>query len=194
MADNYEVKDAAGATIEIDAQEVSAGVYSNRVKATGYIANPSANFTRPSDTNVYASGDLVANSTTAGSVTPMQFTVAREAASSFMLRRAKLLKSGTSLTNAWFRLHLYRSSPTPSNGDNGAWLTGHSGYLGAFDFVCDRAFTDGASANAGNPINGSEISVKLASGQIVYGLLEARAAYTPASAEVFTIELEDFQN
>jgi hypothetical protein len=194
MADNYPVKDATGATIEIDAQEVSAGVFSNRVRASGYITNPSASFTRPADTAVYAVGDLVANSTTAGSVVPMEFTVSRVAAGSFMLRRARLLKTGTSLTNANFRLHLYTTSPTPSNGDNGAWLTGHSGYLGAFDFSCDRVFTDGAAAISGFPLSGSEIAVKLASGDKIYGLLEARGAYTPISAEVFTPTLEDLQN
>jgi hypothetical protein len=194
VADNYNVKDAAEATIAIASEEIEAGVHSPRVKASGYISNPSANFTRPADTTTYAVGDLVANSTTAGLVVPMQFTVGRVAAGSAMIRRVKLLKTGTTLTNANFRLHLYRSAPTPSNGDNGAWLTGHSGYLGAFDLACDRAFTDGAHGASGFPLNGSEMSVKLASGTLIYGLLEARGAYIPISGEVFTIELETLQN
>ena len=44
------------------------------------------------------------------------------------------------------------------------------------------------------PLIGSDISVKLASGTSLFGLLEARAAYTPANAEQFTITLEAFQD
>lgn len=160
----------------------------------GHTTLASANFTRPADTTAYASGDLVANSTTAGSVTPMQFTVARVAAGSGMIRRARLRKSGTSVTSASFRLHLYRASPTPANGDNAAWSTDQvANYLGSIDVTCDRAFTDGASGN-GVPNTGSEINFKLSSGQVVYGLCEARAAYTPASGETLTWELEVLQN
>lgn len=170
------------------AQEVHLG------QVGGHTARPSANFTRPGDTAPYSSGDLVANSTTAGSVVPMQFSVGRIAAGSGMIRRIRLRKSGTSITNASFRLHLYASSPTPSNGDNVAWLTdGVAGYVGSLDVTCDKAFTDGASGN-GTPTTGSEINFLLSSGLVYYGLLEARGAYTPANAEVFTCILEVLQN
>lgn len=151
---------------------------------------PTASFTRPADTTAYAVADLVANSTTAGSVTALSFTVARVAGGGGTLRRARLRKSGAVLTNATFRLHLYKVSPTPTNGDNGAWFTDQAAeYLGAFDVTLDRAFSDGAAGN-GVPVNGSEITFSLTAGQVVYGLTEARAAYTPASAEVFTWTLE----
>lgn len=164
------------------------------VVTAGIIRRPTATFTRPSDTTAYASGDLVANSTTANQVAPLQFTVARESGGSGMIRRARIRKSGTSVTNAAFRLHLYNVSPTASNGDNGAWLTNQSiEYVGALDITCDRAFTDGAIGN-GTPTVGFEINFKLESGSILYGLLEARGAYTPASAEVFLVELEVIQN
>src|SRR6185437_974597 len=88
----------------------------------GATVNLSANFTRPADTTAYATGDLVANSTTAGSVTPLSFTAPRYATGSGQVRRARLKKSTNTTTNATFRLHLYATSPTPTNGDNGAWL------------------------------------------------------------------------
>jgi hypothetical protein len=162
--------------------------------AGGGTALVSATLTRPADTNVYASGDLVANSTTAGSVTPMQFSVARVAGGSGMIRRVRLRKSGTSITNASFRLHLYSASPTVTNGDNGVWLSDQAAtYLGGLDVTLDRAFSDGAAGN-GLPISGSEINFDLAAGLVVYGLLEARGAYTPISAEVFIASLEVLQN
>ena len=123
----------------------------------------------------------------------MSWTVARVAAGSGSIRRAQVKKSGTSVTLASFRLHLYTSSPTIANGDNAAWSTTHSGYLGSIDVVVDKAFSDGAGGN-GMPNVGSDINFKLASGQTIYGLLEARAAYTPASGETFTIILEVYQN
>jgi hypothetical protein len=167
----------------------------------GYAATPSATFTRPADTATYAPGDLVANGTAAGSVVPMSWTAARVAGGSGMVRRARLKKSGTAVTAANFRLHLYGSDPSAStgitNGDNGAWLTKQAGYLGSFDLdmsgVNGRVFSDAAEV-IGPPTVGSDVTFSLASGQTVYGLLEARAAYTPASAEVLTVELEILQN
>lgn len=163
--------------------------------ALGAATNPSASFTRPADTTAYAAGDLVANNVTAGSVVPMSLTAARKAAGSFMLRRCKLHKSTAGLTNAQFRIHLFRATPaTITNGDNGAFsVSGVGDYLGAFDVTIDRAFTDGA-AGFGVPVAGSEITVKLASGQTIAALIEARAAYSPGNAEVFTVTFDDLQD
>lgn len=166
----------------------------NPFVTSGTTAIPSASFTRPNDTTAYAIGDLVANSTTAGSVVPLQLTIARVDGGSGMLRKLRLRKSGASLTNASFRVHLYRVSPTPANGDNGAWSTNQAAnYMGAFDVTMDAAFTDGASGN-GAPRVGSEVNFKLPSGRVVFALIEARAAYTPIANEVFTVEAEDLQN
>lgn len=171
--------------------EAGAGTAGTPMIIGGLTVRPTATFTRPADTTAYASGDLVANSVTAGSVVPMSFAIGRAAATGGMIRRAGILMTGTVLTNAQFRLHLYSASPVPSNGDNGAWLTTlAANYLGAFDITCDKAFTDGA-VGIGTPNSGSEIDFTT---QTVYGLLEARAAYTPISAEVFTPWLEVLQN
>jgi hypothetical protein len=164
------------------------------ILAAGQTVRASASFTRPGDTTQYASGDLVANSTTAGSVVPMTFTIARVAGGSGMIRRARIRKSGTGITNSSFRLHLYNTAPTVTNGDNGVWLSNQSAtYIGAIDINVNRAFSDGAAGN-GAPLDGSEINFALASGTSVSGLLEARGTYTPGNAEVFTVELEVLQN
>jgi hypothetical protein len=161
----------------------------------GHVANPTANFTRPADTTAYASGDLVANSTTAGSVVAMTLGVARVSAGSGMIRRCKLHKSGTGVTNSSFRVHLFKAAPsTVTNGDNGAFLpSGVADYVGAFDVAIGRAFTDGA-AGFGIPVDGFDASFKLASGQDLFALIEARGAYTPISSEVFTVTLDVLQD
>lgn len=160
---------------------------------TNISVNPTANFTRPADTTAYASGDTVANSTTAGSVTPLTLTAARVAAGTFMVHRLKLHKSGTSVTNAAFRVHLFKASPTSASGDNAAVsMTGVANYLGYVDVVVDQAFTDGAAGFSSLAM--SDTIVALASGQSLYALLEARAAYTPISAEVMTLTAEITQD
>jgi hypothetical protein len=159
-------------------------------------ATPSSSFTRPSDTTAYTSGDLVANSTTAGSVTPMSWVITANSHGNVLIRRCRIQKSTNSTTNASFRLHLYLTSPTPTNGDNGAWLTTVSGYLGSLDVTIAKAFSDGGGAalEAGVPTTGSEIIVAGGTDLTIYGLLEARGAYTPSSAEVFTTTLEVYTN
>ena len=157
------------------------------------IRNMTGSFTRPSNTDAYASGDLVANSVTAGSVTAVELRhVGNKPAGTAIIRRVVLRKSGTSTTSAQFRIHLYRTSTiTCANGDNGAWSTNQvANYLGAFACTVDRAFTDGAWG-AAIPVVGTEFLIKLdAATQSIYALVEARAAYTPASAEVFTIGID----
>lgn len=152
--------------------------------------------TRPANTTAYTSGDIVANDTTAASVTPFSFDAASIVPSSNIVRvdRIRLYKSGTSTTNASFRVHLYRSAPASiANGDNGAWSTSFAGYVGAFDVTCDRAFTDGAEG-AGVPLTGSAVLCALPAGvTTLYALVEARAGYTPTSGETFTLRAEAYR-
>lgn len=162
--------------------------------AVGSIVTLGATFTRPADTTAYAIGDLIANNTVAGSVVAIAFPAStRYNATSAMVRRVRLHASNTSLTNASFRVHLYDRIPTISNGDNGAWLTTITGYLGSFDITFDKAFADGAKG-IGISGAGAEINFTAAPGDnSLYALIEARAAYTPTSAEVFTLALEIHQ-
>ena len=149
--------------------------------------------TRVADTTTYASGDLVANSATAGSVVPIQIVVARKNAGVAQIRRVQLVKSGTVLTLASFRVHFYKTAPTVTNGDNGAWVSIRAGYLGSVDITVDKAFSDGA-AGIGIPNTGTEISFQTgASVSKIYALIEARAAYVPPSAETFTLTVEGIQ-
>ena len=64
---------------------------------TQVIEVKSGTFTRPTDTTAYTSGDLVGNSTTAGSVVPLSFTFP---AKRIKLYGAKITKSAAAITNA----------------------------------------------------------------------------------------------
>jgi hypothetical protein len=155
------------------------------------IWNLSQSFTRPNNTTPYAAGQLVANSATAGLVVPMVFTVGGNSMpGQFRLSRIRLSKSGTSSANAQFRLHLYGAVPSVANGDGGAWSTsGAAFYLGSIDVGSMKAFTDGC-ADVGDDAAGSEHWIRLAGGATYYGLIEARAAYTPIANEQFTVTPE----
>lgn len=161
----------------------------------GAAANPSNSFARPADTATYASGDLVANSTTAGSVSFMTLTVGRVDAGVVLIARIKLHKSSAGLTNAAFRVHFLVAQPaTITNGDNGAFLvSGVGDYLGACDVTMDRAFTDGA-CGFGVPIVGPYILDRLASGTTIRACIEARGAYPPVSGETFTLTADVVQS
>jgi len=174
--------------VKLGASEKQIGRVSGNTKIV------SASFIRPADTTAYAIGELVANSTTAGLVVPMMFNLPRIAGGSGMIRRVRITTSSTSVTAAQFRLHLYNEVPVPANGDNAAWSTSRAfEYIDAMDVTVDRAFTDGARGT-GIAIVGSEINFAVPVGLVVYGLLEARAAYTPTSEERFTVTLEVMPN
>ena len=150
----------------------------------------STTITRPADTTAYASGDLVANSTTAGSVTPFVFRIPY--GQGLMIHRVGLTRSDTDVANASFRVHFYKDSPTVTNGDNGAWLSIIAGHQGSVDVVgTSPAFSAGARA-FGVYVNNSVYAplwVLADVDRYLYALLEARAAYTPASAETFTLNV-----
>ena len=184
-----QVLDATGAVLA--AKPILGASEAHIGQVGGTMVTPSAQFTRPNDTIAYASGDLVANSTSAGSAVPMFWTLMRVSGGSATVRRVRIKKSGTSTTNASFRLHLYTAAPSVSNGDNAAWLSPHSGYVGSFDVTIDKVFSN-ASAGIGVPVVGSEVNIKLSGNVYLYGLLEARGPYTPAVQEVFTVELEAY--
>lgn len=150
----------------------------------------SAPFARPADTSAYASGDLVANSTTAASVSVPSVRLHPKKSGLVKISRLRLKKTGTGITNAAFRVHLFSGRPTVTNGDNGVWLPTEAGYIGSFDVTVDRAFSDGA-AGIGIPTVGTVVLAQNAASDVqIFFLIEARGAYTPASAEQFTVTAE----
>jgi hypothetical protein len=160
----------------------------------GHITIASATMTRPADTVAYAVGDLIANDTVAGSVVPIALSVARANDTTGMIRRVRLKTDDAAFANQIVRAHMFRNSPTVTNGDNGAFLATESGYIGYADITLDRHFSD-AEKGFGVPAVGSELNFQPTAGaQTIYVLLEARTGVTPGSAKTFTLVAETFQN
>jgi N-methylhydantoinase A len=147
----------------------------------------------PSPGLLNALGDLVANNATAASVTAFAFTGASRESQVLRVERVRVRKSGTGVTNASFRVHFYSADPgTPSNGDNGAFLTSIANWIGSADVTVDRVGTDGA-IGAGLPLTGTPLTAKVGSNKTLYALLEARGAYTPVASETFTLKIEAYR-
>lgn len=163
-------------------------------KVAGDIVTPTSAFTRPADTTAYASGDLVANSTTAASVVALSWVIGSPDTRKGFVRRVRMYSDQNNTTNASFRLHLYSTNPVataPTNGDNGALAVATVGinasYLGSVDITLDRVINTADAWGVGVPGAGAEVNYDIGSATTLYGLLEARAGYTPASAEVLTV-------
>lgn len=147
-----------------------------------------ASFTRPSDTTAYAAADLVANSTTAGSVTPLVFFIPNTART-FKIWKVGLQKSGATVTNASFKLHLFKDSPTVANGDNGAISVAvGANFIGTFTLDASSTSPVITGGSKGFSLSGTHL-VSVDTDGLLYGLLEATAAYAPASSEVFTVSI-----
>lgn len=171
------------------------------VYGPGGLMTVTASFSRPSDMTAYATGDLVANSTTTGAVLAVELVgAARVAGEAMRIERVRLRKSGQSLSNAAFRVHLFRKAPAATIGDNGVFsaagvlaLSDIEGHVGWADVTMDVAAATGARG-AGLPAVGAGITCEPTGGPghdtSLWALIEARAAYAPASAETFTLTLE----
>jgi hypothetical protein len=182
--------------LDVDVTRVGAG--ENFIGAVGgKVALISASITRPSDTTAYAAGDAATNSTTAPVVST--FTgAARVAAGSGTIVAATLIDSANQATKGNFELWLFDTTATPDN-DNAVFTPTDAECLtlvGVIPFgaaiVGDA--TSGAGGNAVYPVQGLGMPFKLPSGSDLFGLLVVRNAYTPVSAEVFTMRLHILQD
>lgn len=142
-------------------------------------------FTRPNNTTPYQDTDLVANNTTAGSVVPLSFRIPN--GTSGVIRSFQLIKSTTGTSGAAFTLHLYDSSPTPANGDNGALST--SVITNKIAMLAIPAMTSFSAGGAFGLLSGQTVHFNAGTDQYLYGLLECDGAYTPGAQETFTVSL-----
>ncbi len=144
--------------------------------------------TRPNDTTAYASGDLIANSTTASAVAVPALRDRQPAGQAINVSRVLIRKSGTSVTTCDIRVHLFSAPPTTfANGDNGAFSSnGLAGWICSVDVSVTQAFTDGAAGLSALV----EQPVLAPSGvSSLWCVLEARSTYTPAANETFDVVL-----
>ena len=106
-----------------------------------------------------------------------------------MIRRARLSTTKTGLAGSdVFRIHLFKTAPTVTNGDNGALIVNGvaAGALGFVDVTLSSVFNDGAKGYAVTDI----VFDTPGGAATLFALIEARGAYTPASGETFGLAFE----
>jgi hypothetical protein len=163
----------------------------------GKTANPTSVLTRPANTTAYQQDQLVASSTTAGSVVVPSFQATPAAGGGGALRRARLETNATSgMGSVAFQIDLWSAAPTFTNGDGGNYVvaTGSASWLGSMTFSGLTQAGDGAYGVA-VPDTGSDISFSL-TGQNIFWTLNCinAAGFTPISGQTFTLTPEIFQD
>lgn len=148
--------------------------------------------TRPADTTTYTAGDVVNESTSAGTVWTFA-NMARSAGLGGVIQSAVLI-SGASPPSlkGEFELYLFDTSPTTQN-DNAAWALTDADAKKAIAMIPFSAANyriQGASTNGAYYLNALGVTYVCATGATsLYGILVARNAYVPGNAEEFTIRL-----
>jgi hypothetical protein len=158
---------------------------------SGAITNPTSILTRPANTTAYASGQLIADNVTAGSIGSHSFAISTSAGGAIIPR----LRLRTNATSGWggvnVSINLWSAAPTYTNGDGGAYApaTGGASWLTNFLVSAMVQFGDGA-VGAGSPTIANEMMIKLASGTAIFWDLQILSAAIPTSGQTFTLTAE----
>ena len=150
--------------------------------------------TRPADTTTYAAGDVISESTSAGTV--WTFPFARTNGLGGILQDAALVNSTAQTLKMDADLYLFDTAPTSNLNDNVAFAPTDAEMKTLLTVI---SFLGGngkvGSGNFSNEMTGLARVLQCASAQSsVFGVLVARNAYVPTSAEDVTIRLKTIQD
>lgn len=160
---------------------------SKNIKNTLYTAS----FTRPSNITAYAAEDAVNDNTSTPHI--LSFTTSQDvfmaAGQSLLIKTLKVSTDNNSVTNASFRLYLCLASQTitADNTPQTLLYANRANRIGYVDFTLVSGGSGSDCAEA--YITDVNIPFQLTSGAF-YGYMVAKAAYTPASAQNFSLEVE----
>lgn len=150
--------------------------------------------TRPNDTTTYAAGDVISESTSAGTV--WTFPWARAVGLGGILQDAILIDSVSATLKLDADLYLFDTAPTSNLNDNAAFAATDAemkALLTILSFVGTTAKVGGANCS----IELAAISRSLAcaaAASSLYGVLVARNAYVPTANEELTLRLRCIQD
>lgn len=160
----------------------------NHVGKIGYtLKKISTSFTRPSDTNIYAVGDAVTNSTSSPAVFQLDLSsIGAVAGQSVEIRYIAVESSVKQSTLPLINMYLSPTTFTATNDNSALDIDDATQEAGGMWFTCDvQNYTVSNSRVAQVGINMPMILA--AADTKLYGSLQAANAYTPASGEKFTI-------
>lgn len=149
-----------------------------------------ASFARPSNTTQYTAEDAVNDNTSTPHI--LAFTSSENSPKTgqdIIIKTLKVSTNNATVTNGSFRLYICKASQTITADNTAQTLlyTDRSNRVGYIDFTLTSG---GTGSDCGEAIvTGETIPFKLSSGAF-YGYIVAKAAYTPASGQLFNLEIE----
>lgn len=188
----------------------------NNVRAFNRPVVISDQLTRPADTNAYASGDVIATSTSAPVAQKLLLAAAVEGGYG-LIKSARLLDSANQSTKGLFDIFLFNAAVALDN-DNAAFtptdtemeslvaiipMYNRNDLLSSADadtpvytdVVYSGDATSGASGNCVFIRNNLDLMFKCATdSRDLWWFIVPRNAYTPVSGEVFTLALDIMQD
>lgn len=191
------VKEESAASI---LSQIQAWTSTNAVKSVGITKIVNGTITRPSDTNVYASGDVICDSTSSPTIITFS-SCARSSGGSGIINAVTLIDSANQSTTLDGDLFIFDTTVVMDN-DNAAFTPSDSELatcIGVVSFLGANSKAGDATSGAGgnrfypNALSGTLDFVTIGSANL-YGIFVARNAYTPVSAEVFTFRLHIMQD
>lgn len=163
----------------------------------GQVVTATAWFNRPADTNIYAAGDVVADSTTATAATVLRFkNVVPAPGGSGCIQQATIsISANVAALQPDLQLYLYDVPPV-MQGDNAAFAATQAQTLSLVSVisfpVAAMVVTNAGVGAAGNIICNAQGLVIPFNGNKdtdLYGHLVVRNAYTPVASTTFAIRL-----
>lgn len=152
---------------------------------------------RATGTASYASGQLIAQASSAGGCSPIALAAARAVDAAGRIHRVGLSVNDSAWAGATVRVHFFKATPVFLVGDTAA-LSGQiseASYLGSCDVVLDRSFSATTVKGWVAPTGANELNFVPASGtQLIQAVLEARSAVTAVASKTFTLTVETSQN
>lgn len=163
----------------------------------GMCQTRSTSFIRPNDTTAYAVGDVIADSTSAATVLTFPRATLGNGDSG-IIAQATIVSSANKSTKLDGRLWLFDTAPASYGNDNEAFAPTDAEMrtvIGIIDFPTASwiagLVTADAAGNALCDIQNLAIPFNTTKDtNDIYGVLEARNAYTPIAVEQFDIRLK----
>lgn len=164
--------------------------------STSHIRTRSAGYTRPSDTNAYTAGDVVANSTSAATILTFAGATLGKLGSTILMSATCVTSASVAAAKPDLQLWLFDTTITMDQ-DNAVFTPTDAELLTLLHIVSFpvAAFVVGdATAGAGgNAVCNAQnlwlpINTVIADNSI-YGVLVVRNAYAPVSAETINVRL-----
>lgn len=149
-----------------------------------------ASFTRPANTTAYTAEDAVNDNTSTPHI--LAFTSAEttpKTGQDIIIKSLKVSTDNATVTNGSFRLYICKASQTIT-ADNTAQTLLYANRANRVGYIDFTLASGGTGSDCGEAvITGETIPFKLSSNAF-YGYIVAKAAYTPASGQNFSLEIE----